>query len=57
LLAANVHRDIGTSMMLVQTGEVRFSYPGGRAVDLGELKAGTVFGESGTCSAARRRIA
>jgi CRP-like cAMP-binding protein len=39
--------DIGTSMMLVQTGEVRVSYPSaeGRAVLLGELKPGAVFGE------------
>lgn len=39
--------DAGTSMMLVQTGEVRISYPSpdGRAVLLSELKPGAVFGE------------
>jgi CRP/FNR family cyclic AMP-dependent transcriptional regulator len=39
--------DIGTSMMLVQTGEVRISYPSadGRAILLSELKPGAVFGE------------
>ena len=39
--------DVGTSMMLVQTGEVRISYPSaeGRAVLLSELKPGAVFGE------------
>ena len=39
--------DVGTSMMLVQTGEVKIGYPSpdGRAVVLGELKAGAIFGE------------
>ena len=39
--------DVGTSMMLVQAGEVRISYPSadGRAVILAELKPGSVFGE------------
>lgn len=39
--------DVGTSMMLVQTGEVRISYPSadGRAALLAELKPGAVFGE------------
>ena len=39
--------DVGTSMMLVQTGEVRISYPSaeGRAILLTELKPGAVFGE------------
>jgi CRP/FNR family cyclic AMP-dependent transcriptional regulator len=39
--------DIGASMMLVQAGEVRISYPSadGRAVLLAELKPGAVFGE------------
>ena len=38
---------IGTSMMLVQTGEVRITFPSsdGRAVSLSELKPGAVFGE------------
>ena len=37
----------GTSMMLVEQGEVRISYPAsnGRSVVLSELKAGSVFGE------------
>ena len=37
----------GTSMMLVQAGEVRITYPSsdGRAVLLSELKPGAVFGE------------
>ena len=39
--------DPGDSMVLVQTGEVRISYPApdGRAVLLSELAAGDVFGE------------
>ena len=39
--------DPGDSMMLVETGEVRISYPApdGRAVVLSELKPGAVFGE------------
>ena len=48
--------DIGTSMMLVQTGEVRISYPApdGRAVVLSELKAGAVFGEIGMLDGGER---
>ena len=40
-------RDSGASMMLVQTGEVRISYPSasGRTITLSELKPGAVFGE------------
>ena len=39
--------DIGTSMMLVQTGQVRISYQSadGRAILLSELNPGAVFGE------------
>jgi CRP/FNR family transcriptional regulator, cyclic AMP receptor protein len=39
--------DAGTSMMLVQAGEVRITYPSaeGRAVLLSELKPGAIFGE------------
>ena len=39
--------DPGDSMMLVETGEVRISYPApdGRAVVMSELKPGAVFGE------------
>jgi CRP-like cAMP-binding protein len=48
--------DIGTSMMLVQTGEVRISYPApdGRAVVLSELKPGAVFGEIGMLDGGER---
>jgi CRP/FNR family transcriptional regulator, cyclic AMP receptor protein len=39
--------DVGTSMMLVQAGEVKITFPSadGRAVLLSELKPGSVFGE------------
>jgi CRP/FNR family cyclic AMP-dependent transcriptional regulator len=39
--------DTGTSMMLVQAGHVRISYPSpeGRVVVLNELKPGSIFGE------------
>jgi CRP/FNR family cyclic AMP-dependent transcriptional regulator len=48
--------EIGTSMMLVQTGEVRISYPAsdGRAVVLSELKPGAVFGEIGMLDGGER---
>jgi CRP/FNR family cyclic AMP-dependent transcriptional regulator len=48
--------DIGTSMMLVQTGEVRISCPApdGRAVVLSELKPGAVFGEIGLLDGGER---
>jgi CRP-like cAMP-binding protein len=48
--------EIGTAMMVVESGEVRISYPSadGRTVILSELKRGAVFGEIGLLDGGER---